>query len=69
MQEIKTEQAGKLEVLVIDIYKHQDLAGQYGIQVMPTLIFFDSTGREVVRRQGFMPKSALMEELKKVGIS
>ncbi len=69
LQEIKTEQAGKLEVLVIDIYKHQDLAGQYGIQVMPTLIFFDSTGREVIRRQGFMPKSALMEELKKVGIS
>lgn len=69
LQEIKKEQEGKLEVLVIDIYKHQDLAGRYRIQVMPTLIFFDSTGKEVVRRQGFMPKAALMEELKKVGIS
>lgn len=68
LQEIKKEQAGKLEVLVIDIYKHRDLAGRYGIQVMPTLVFFDSTGKEVVRRQGFMPKAALMEELKKVGI-
>jgi len=69
LQEIGKEQAGKLEVLVIDIYKHQALARQYRIQVMPTLVFFDSTGKEVVRRQGFMPKTALMEELKKVGIS
>ncbi len=69
LQDIKKELAGKLEVLIIDIYKHQALAGQYRIQVMPTLVFFDSTGKEVVRRQGFMPKTALMEELKKVGIS
>lgn len=69
LHEIRKEQAGKLEVLVIDIYKQQALASQYRIQVMPTLVFFDSTGKEVVRRQGFMPKTALMEELKKVGIS
>ncbi|MFH1122445.1 MAG: thioredoxin family protein, partial [Pseudomonadota bacterium] len=69
LQEIRKEQAGNLEVLVIDIYKHQALAGQYRIQVMPTLIFFDSTGKEVFRHQGFMPKTALMEQLKKVGIS
>ena len=69
LQEIRKEQKGKLEVLVIDIYKYQALAAQYRIQVMPTLVFFDSTGKEVVRRQGFMPKTALMEELKKVGVS
>jgi len=69
LQEIRKEQAGKMEVLVIDIYKHQSLADQYRIQVMPTLIFFDSTGKEVIRHQGFMPKTALMEQLKKVGIS
>jgi len=68
LQEIKKEQEGKLEVLVIDIYKHRSLAAQHRIQVMPTLVFFDSTGKEVFRRQGFMPKTALMEELKKVGI-
>lgn len=68
LQEIRKEQKGKLEVLVIDIYKYQALASQYRIQVMPTLVFFDSTGKEVVRRQGFMPKTALMEELKKIGV-
>jgi len=69
LQEIEKEQKGKLEVLVIDIYEHRSLAARYRIQVMPTLVFFDSTGKEVFRREGFMPKTALMEELKKVGIS
>ncbi|MBN1104164.1 MAG: thioredoxin fold domain-containing protein [Deltaproteobacteria bacterium] len=69
LQEIRKEQEGKLEVLVIDIYKYQALAAEYRIQVMPTLVFFDSSGKEVARRQGFMPKTALMEELRKVGIS
>lgn len=69
LQEIKKEQDGKLEVLVIDIYKHQNLASEYRIQVIPTLVFFDSNGKEVFRHQGFMPKTALMEQLNKIGVS
>jgi thioredoxin 1 len=68
LQEIKKEKEGKLEVLVIDVYKYQDLSREYRIQVIPTLVFFDASGREVLRRQGFMPKAALLEELVKVGV-
>ena len=69
LQEIKKEQEGKLEVLVIDIYKHQNLSSEYRIQVIPTLVFFDSSGKEMFRQQGFMPKAALMEQIKKIGVS
>ena len=69
LQEIKKEQEGKLEVLVIDVNKIQNLAVQYQIQVIPTLVFFDSKGKEMFRHQGFKPKTALMEELKKIGVS
>jgi thioredoxin 1 len=69
LQEIRKEQEGKLEVLVIDVYKHQNLSSEYRIQVIPTLVFFDSKGKEMFRHQGFKPKTALMEELKKIGIS
>ncbi len=69
LDEIRKEQAGRLEVLVIDVYKHQNLAGDYGIQVIPTLVFFDANGKEVLRQQGFMPKTVLMEQLAKIGVS
>lgn len=68
LQEIKKEKEGKLEVLVIDVYKYQNLSREYRIQVIPTLVFFDANGREVLRRQGFMPKAALLEQLVKVGV-
>lgn len=69
LQEIQKEQEGKLEVLVIDVNKIQNLAAEYRIQVIPTLVFFDSKGKEMFRHQGFKPKTALMEELKKIGVS
>jgi thioredoxin 1 len=69
LQEIKKEQEGKLEVLVVDVSKHQNLSSEYRIQVIPTLVFFDSNGKEMFRQQGFMPKAALMGHLNKIGVS
>lgn len=68
LKEIKEEKTGEVEVIVIDVYKHQDLSREYRVQVVPTLVFFDGTGKEVFRTQGFMPKAALMEHLAKVGV-
>jgi thioredoxin 1 len=68
LQELRQEKAGKVEILVIDVYKHQDLSKEYRVQVIPTLVFFDSNGKEVLRTQGFMPKAALLENLMKIGV-
>jgi thioredoxin 1 len=68
LDEIRKEKAGKVEVLVIDVYKHQDLSREYKVQVIPTLVFFDANGKEVFRTQGFMPKAALLEHLAKIGV-
>lgn len=68
LDEIRKEKAGKVEVLVIDVYKHQDLSREYKVQVIPTLVFFDANGNEVFRTQGFMPKAALLEHLAKIGV-
>jgi len=67
LQEIRKEHLGKAEVLVIDVYKYQGLAREYKIQMIPTLIFFDSNAKEVHRHQGFMTKKAILEQLKKMG--
>jgi thioredoxin 1 len=69
LQEIKKEQEGKLELLVIDVYKHQNLAKEFRIQAIPTVIFFDSKGKEIFRHQGFMPKTAIQEQLTKMGVA
>ena len=69
LQEIKKAHSGKAEVLVIDVYKYQNLAREHKIRTIPTLIFFDLNGKQVHRHQGFMSKKAILEQLKKMGVS
>lgn len=68
LEEIKKEKGGQVEVLVIDVNKHQGLSREYKVRVIPTLVFFDAGGKEVFRTQGFMSKAALLEHLAKVGV-
>ncbi len=69
LHEVKKEYSGKVEVLVIDVYKYKSFAGEHKIQMIPTLIFFDSNGKEVYRHQGFMSKNLILEQFREMGIS
>lgn len=67
LKELEKEYTGKAGVLVIDVYKFQNLAREYRIQLIPTLIFFDAKGKEVFRQQGAMEKDKIIAKLKEVG--
>ncbi len=68
LKEVGKEYAGKASVLVIDVYKYQSLAGEYKVRLIPTLIFFDSKGREVFRHMGALEKQKIVEKLKEIGV-
>jgi thioredoxin 1 len=68
LAELKTELAGKVEVQFIDIAQDAAAADKYGIQTIPTQIFFDAKGDEVTRHIGFMPKSDIQAQFKQMGI-
>lgn len=55
---------GQARVLKIDIDKNPDLANQYRIQSVPTLIIFKK-GKAVWRASGIMEKRALLQQIKK----
>ncbi len=63
------EHSGKAEILVIDVYKYQNLAREHKIQIIPTLVFFDSNGKELYRHKGFMSKKAIVAQLREMGVS
>jgi thioredoxin 1 len=68
LKEVDKEYSGKTRVLVIDIYKNQNLAKEYKIQLIPTLVFFDSKGKEVFRQVGGMEKEKIVAKLKEIGM-
>ena len=56
----------EVEVYKVDVDEHQDAAMRYGVNAMPTLVFFKE-GQEVERQVGLLSKEDLMkivEELK-----
>ena len=55
---------GRIKVIKVNTEKKPDLAQQYGISAIPTLILFQN-GVEKHRMQGAMPLAALKNELGK----
>lgn len=68
LQKVRKDHEGKLEVLIIEIDKNRQLAAEYQIQVMPTVVFIDKAGKEVFRHQGFMSEEKIKEQLAKMGV-
>ena len=68
LKEVDKEYSQKTRALVIDIYKHQNLAREYKVQLIPTLVFFDSKGKEVFRHVGVMEKEKIVAKLKEIGM-
>ena len=68
LKEIGTEHSGKAKVLVVDVSKFQDLARQHQVQLIPTLVFFDSKGKEVFRHLGAWDKESIVAKLKEIGM-
>jgi thioredoxin 1 len=68
MQEIAKEYAGKIQVVFYDVWKDPAPARKYGIQLIPTQVFIDPSGREVFRHVGFFAKEEILNMLKEKGV-
>jgi thioredoxin 1 len=68
LKEISSEYSEKAKILVIDVYKYQNLAREHKVLMLPTLIFFDSKGKEAFRNVGLMEKEKIVGKLKEIGM-
>lgn len=69
LEELAAQQRGRLNVLIVEVYEHEDLMDRYGIKAIPTQILFDSQGRELMRHQGYWAPEEIALQLKKIGIN
>jgi thioredoxin 1 len=68
LKEVGTEYSEKAKILIIDVYKNQNLAREYKVLMVPTLVFFDSKGKETFRNVGIMEKEKIVGKLKEIGM-
>ena len=67
LEELEQEFEGTAIIEVIDLREDSDAATEYGIRLIPTQVFFDSTGVEVWRHEGFLAKDAIVAKLGELG--
>jgi len=68
LDELKRELEGKVVVQFLDLNKFPDAARVYGIRVMPTQIFYDASGKERFRHEGFYAKEDILAKWKELGV-
>ena len=68
LKELKKEYDGRMEVQFIDVWKAPDAGKAYHINLIPTQIFFDASGEELFRHEGFFSKADILAKWKELGV-
>lgn len=69
LEALAVEYEGLLNVVIVDVSQHKDLAGSYEIVITPTEIVFDGTAQEVARYLGFQYGEYIVSQLEVMGLT
>ncbi len=68
LEELAETYKGRAEILILDVNAEWEAAEKYDVKIIPTQIFFDKTGQEVWRHEGFLEKDKIIAKLVELGV-
>ena len=68
LEELAAEYDGRCSILILDVAENKDLFNRYNVTLVPTQVYFDSSGAEVGRIIGSSTKQEMLERLKGMGV-
>lgn len=68
IESLSEEYEGRAGIVFIDVWKNPKEAEKYGIRTIPTQIFYDKDGKEVMRHEGYFSKEEIIKVLTKLGV-
>jgi len=68
LEKLEKKYDGKAAVIFLDVRYHKETAINFGINGIPTQIFYDKKGNEVYRHLGYMSEDAIVTQFKKMGV-
>ena len=68
LEELKADFRGSMDVEFIDVWQDRSAAAKYGIQTIPTQVFYDPSGKELLRHVGFIAKEDILAKWKELGV-
>jgi thioredoxin 1 len=68
LDELKRDYADRFTTQFIDVWENPDAGKPYGIEMIPTQIFYDAEGKELFRHVGFFGKEDILGKWKEFGV-
>jgi thioredoxin 1 len=68
MKSIEEKYKGQVKVTFHDVWKDEAPAKKYGIDLIPTQVFLDDKGKELMRHEGFFPEEEIDKFLESKGL-
>ena len=68
LEKLEKEYKDRAAIVVLDVGKAPDVCERYNITELPTQIFYNKQGKEVLRHKGFMKEEDIVKQLKKMGV-
>lgn len=68
LESLEKEYRGRAAIIFIDVWKNREQGQRFGIRAIPTQIFYDKTGNEVYRHEGFLDKNSITARLEQLGV-
>ncbi|RPH94760.1 thioredoxin [candidate division KSB1 bacterium] len=68
MKAIESRYKGQVNVVFHDVMKDRSISQRYGIKLIPTQVFLDQSGKELMRHEGFFAEAEIDKFLKSQGL-
>ena len=68
IESLSEEYEGRAAIVFIDVWKNPDETPKFGLRAIPTQLFYDKDGKEVMRHEGYFSKEEIIKVLTKLGV-
>ncbi|MBU1003418.1 MAG: thioredoxin family protein [Proteobacteria bacterium] len=68
LERLEVEYRGRAAIRFIDVWENPGAGKPFGIGLIPTQIFYDASGKEQYRHEGFLDEEAIQAKLTQMGV-
>jgi thioredoxin 1 len=67
LEDLKKNYSQSVQIKFVDVWKNPGAEKPYRVRVIPTQIFYDPSGKELFRHEGYYAKEDILGKLKELG--
>jgi thioredoxin 1 len=67
LDQLREDFRGEMDVIFVDAWKKREEAARYGVQMIPTQIFYAADGSELYRHTGFYSREEILAKWQELG--